>query len=67
MPLTTTQSLTIENMREVNSKLADILRSVKAENKVTQFDYCTCPELSDLASAIEQKVTIIHGIVYQSA
>lgn len=67
MTTTNTQSAVIDTMREVNEKLADILRAVKQENKNGQFDYCTHPQLSELASAIESKAAIIHGIVYQTA
>lgn len=67
MATTQNQSAIIESMREVNEKLAAILRGIKAENKISQFDYCTHPQLSDLASSIEQKSAIIHSMVYQNS
>lgn len=67
MNATNTQSAIIETMREINEKLADTLKAIKQENKAGQFDYCTHPQLSELASAIESKSAIIHGIVYQNA
>lgn len=63
---TTKQLEIIENLQQINERLANALRDIKQENKEGQFDYCTSPLLSDLASAIEQKAAVINSIVYQN-